>query len=251
MACIREMGAPLIYKGANLCILHQGISKYKKLRMQIFGEWLSICSNFPNYYIFTKYFGTFIHCCTTFKDQFTRVLVNKFTSQCPALLWSWYKKGQAREIQLHISSQSWRPPILGYDGAKKDFDSAVICMTFLESLSNMVAMMTHPQRNYFLKVTEGRKNIWSVFVFIFILVFVFVFIFVFGLFSKSWLDGCRWVSLDRLASQPPSPPTRENDDAKKIQGEYNLDNVLISLSIRFCAIFFLNQLKDTRGVQPG
>ena len=142
MACIRKMGALLIYMDANLCILHQGISKYKKLRMQIFGEWLSICSNFPNYYIFTKYFGTFIHCCTTFKDQFTRVLVNKFTSQCPALLWSWYKKGQAREIQLHISSQSWRPPILGYDGAKKDFDSAVICMTFLESLSNMVAIVS-------------------------------------------------------------------------------------------------------------
>ena len=69
----------------------------------------------------------------------------------------------------------------------------------------------------------------------------FVFIFVFWLFSMSWLDGCRWVSLDRLASPQPSPipPTRENDDAKKIQGEYNLDNIVIST--RFCAIFFLNQ----------
>ena len=86
-------------------------------------------------------------------------------------------------------------------------------------------------------VTEGRKNNWSIFVF------------VFWLFSRSWLDGCRWVSLDRLAShQPPIPPTRENDDAKKIQGEYNLDNILIST--RFCANFFLNQLKDNRRMQP-
>ena len=76
MACIRKMGALLIYMDANLCILHQGISKYKRLRMQIFAEWLSICSNLPNYYISTKYFGTFIHCSTTFKDQFPRVLVN-------------------------------------------------------------------------------------------------------------------------------------------------------------------------------
>ena len=91
-------------------------------------------------------------------------------------------------------------------------------------------------------VTEGRKNNWSI--------FVFVFIFVFWLFSMSWLDGCRWVSLDRLAShQPPIPPTRENDDAKKIQGEYNLEDIFISA--RFCAIFFLNQLKDTRRIQPG
>ena len=87
-------------------------------------------------------------------------------------------------------------------------------------------------------VTEGRKNNWSIFVF------------VFWLFSKSWLDGCRWVSLDRLAShQPPIPPTRENDDAKKIQGEYNLG--VIFISARFCATFFLNQLNDTRGIQPG
>ena len=87
-------------------------------------------------------------------------------------------------------------------------------------------------------VTEGRKNNWSIFVF------------VFWLFSKSWLDGCRWVSLDRLASpQPPIPPTRENDDAKKIQGEYNLGDIFISA--RFCANFFLDQLKDTRRIQPG
>ena len=90
-------------------------------------------------------------------------------------------------------------------------------------------------------VTEGRKNNWSI--------FVFVFIFVFWLFSMSWLDGCRWVSLDRLASpQPPSPPTRENDDAKKIQGEYNLIDIFILT--RFCANFFLN-FKYTRRVQPG
>ena len=82
-------------------------------------------------------------------------------------------------------------------------------------------------------VTEGRKNNWSI--------FDFVFIFVFWLFSMSWLDGYRWVSLDRLAShQPPIPPTRENDDAKKIQGEYNLGD--ISISARFCANFLLNQL---------
>ena len=89
---------------------------------------------------------------------------------------------------------------------------------------------------------KEEKNNWSI--------FVFVFIFVFWLFSMSWLDGCRWVSLDRLASpQPPIPPTRENDDAKKIQGEYNLGDIFISA--RFCAIFFLNQLKDTRRIQPG
>ena len=101
IACIREMGALLIYMGANLCILHQGISKCKKIGMQIFAQWLSICSNLPNY-IFTKYFVNFIHCLTTFKDQLPRVLVNKFTYQCPVLLWSWYKKGKARERQLFL-----------------------------------------------------------------------------------------------------------------------------------------------------
>ena len=103
MACIREMGALLIYMGANLCILHQGFSKCKKLRMQIYAEWLSICSNLPNY-IFKKYFVNFIHCLTTFKDQLPRVLVNKFTSQCPVLLWSWYKKRKSQR-KTTISSQ--------------------------------------------------------------------------------------------------------------------------------------------------
>ena len=45
---------------------------------------------------------------------------------------------------------------MGYNGAKKDFDSAVVCMAFFW---NLVAMTTHPQRNCFLKVLEGRKTI--------------------------------------------------------------------------------------------
>ena len=102
MACIREMGALLIYMGANLCILHQGISKCKKLRMQIFAEWLSVCKKFAQlhiYKIFRQFYSLFCYFQTPITESFGQQI--HISMPCPALILK-QKKGKARERQLFL-----------------------------------------------------------------------------------------------------------------------------------------------------